>query len=33
MGMDVTLNPNLPDIWVSVDIHLFMHYVHQHNNI
>jgi hypothetical protein len=31
MGMDVTPNPNPPDIRVSMDIHRFTHYVDNHN--
>jgi hypothetical protein len=33
MGMDVAPNPNPPDIRISIYIHGFTHYVHNHNNI
>jgi hypothetical protein len=33
MGMDVAPNLNPPDIWVSMYIHGFTHYVHHHNHI
>jgi hypothetical protein len=31
--MDVTPNQNPTDIQISMDIHVFTHYVNQHNNI
>jgi hypothetical protein len=31
MGMAVAPNPNPPDIRISMDIHVFTHYVHEHN--
>jgi hypothetical protein len=31
MGMVVAPNPNPPDIQISMDIHVFTHYVHEHN--
>jgi hypothetical protein len=33
MAMDAAPNPNPLDIWISMDIHVFTHYVHHHNNI
>jgi hypothetical protein len=33
MGMDAAPNLNLLDIWISMDIHMFTHYVLHHNNV